>query len=58
METDERHQIPVEWIAAAGLVGFKPRRSGFRCDEPHTLDSVRMMLFVRNANAGPIRIAL
>jgi hypothetical protein len=31
------HQVPPEWIAQAGLTGFIPSRSGFRCNDAHTL---------------------
>jgi hypothetical protein len=30
-------EIPAEWFAEAGLQGFKPQRSAFRCAAPHEL---------------------
>ena len=30
-------EIPVEWLAEAGLQTFKPTRSAFRCAAPHQL---------------------
>jgi hypothetical protein len=34
------HQIPAEWLATAGLQGFKPSQASYRCEEPHELIAV------------------
>jgi hypothetical protein len=31
------HEIPAKWLQLAGMQNFKPLRSSYRCDQPHTL---------------------
>jgi hypothetical protein len=37
MDTTGIMIVPAEWIAQAGLIGFIPERSAFRCDDAHVL---------------------
>lgn len=34
------HTVPAEWIGLAGLQGFKPATSAFRCDVLHELMAI------------------